>query len=103
MVARGELWWGESPDEKGRPYLVVSRDAANAVMARVLVAPITSRIRSVPSEPPVGPDEGLPFESVASFDNLRPFPTAMLTLRLGRLDDARIGLICRVAAATLAC
>jgi len=103
VVARGELWWGESPDEKGRPYLVVSRDAANAVMARVLVAPITSRVRSVPSELPVGPDEGLPFESVASFDNLRPFPTAMLTRRLGRLDEARIGLICRVAAATLDC
>ena len=34
---------------------------------------------------------------------LRPFPTAMLTRRLGRLDHARIGLICRVAAATLAC
>lgn len=32
MVARGELWWGEAPDEKGRPYLVVSRDSANRVM-----------------------------------------------------------------------
>lgn len=103
MVVRGEVWWGESPEEKGRPYLVVSRDAANAVMRRVLVAPITSRIRSVPSELPVGKPEGLPFESVASFDNLRSFPTSMLTRRLGRLDDSRIGLICRVAAATLDC
>lgn len=103
MVARGEIWWGESSDEKGRPYLVISRDAANAVMSRVLVAPITSRIRSVPSELPVGPDEGLPIESVASFDNLQPFPVGMLTRRLGRLDDARVGLICRVAGATLDC
>jgi len=103
VVARGELWWGESPDEKGRPYLVVSRDAANAAMKRVLVAPITSRIRSIPSELPVGPDEGLPFDSVASFDNLQPFPTAMLTRRLGRLDDTRIGLICRIAAVTFDC
>ena len=103
MVARGELWWGENSDEKGRPYLVVSRDAANAVMKRVLVAPITRRIRSIPSELPVGADEGLPVESVASFDNLQPFPTAMLTRRLGRLGEARMGLICRVAAATLDC
>jgi mRNA interferase MazF len=103
VVARGELWWGESPDQKGRPYLVVSRDAANAAMKRVLVAPITRRIRSIPSELPVGADEGLPVESVASFDNLQPFPIAMLTRRLGRLDDARRGLICRVAAATLDC
>ncbi len=37
MVARGEVWWGETPEEKGRPFLVVSRDSANAVMQRVLV------------------------------------------------------------------
>jgi mRNA interferase MazF len=103
VVARGELWWGESPDGKGRPYLVVSRDAANAVMSRVLVAPITSRIRSIPSELPVGPDDGLPIDSVASFDNLQPFPIAMLTRRLGKLGEARMSLICRVAAATLDC
>ena len=103
MVARGEVWWGESPDQKGRPYLVVSRDSANAVMKRVLVAPITSRVRSIPSELPVGSDEGLPIDSVASFDNLQPFPTAMLTRRLGKLADARLDLICVVAGATLDC
>ena len=36
VVARGEVWWAEDPDEKGRPFLVVSRDAANEVMQRVL-------------------------------------------------------------------
>jgi len=74
VVARGELWWGETPDEKGRPFLVVSRDAANDAMQRVLVAPVTRRVRGVPSELPVGGDEGLPHQSVASFDNLRPVP-----------------------------
>lgn len=103
MVARGEVWWGESPDEKGRPFLVVSRDAANAVMERVLVAPVTTRIRSVPSELPLGDDEGLPVPSVASFDNLRPFPKAILVRRLGALGPARRPLLCAVAAATLDC
>lgn len=74
VVARAELWWGEAPDEKGRPFLVVSRDAANAVMRRVLVAPVTRRVRGIPSELPVGAAEGLPHDSVASFDNIRPFP-----------------------------
>lgn len=102
-MRRGELWWGESPDEKGRPYLVVSRDAANEAMRRVLVAPITRTIRNIPSELAVGRDEGLPVESVASFDNLQPFPTSMLTRRLGRLGDTKSTQICRVAAATLDC
>ena len=30
VVVRGELWWLETPDEKGRPVLVISRDEANA-------------------------------------------------------------------------
>ncbi len=103
MVARGDLWWGESPDEKGRPFLVVSRDAANAVMQRVLVVPVTTRVRSVPSEFPVGEAEGLPLPSVASFDNLRPFPKSLLVRRLGAVASERRHLLCAVAAATLDC
>ena len=103
MVARGELWWGEAPDSQGRPYLVVSRDAANEVMQRVLVAPVTTRVRGVPSELPLGSDEGLPRACAASFDNLQPFPKAMLTRRLGALGSVRLHEICRVAGATLDC
>jgi mRNA interferase MazF len=103
VVARGELWWGQAPDEKGRPFLVVSRDAANAVMQRVLVAPVTTRIRRVPSELPLGEAEGLPHPSVASFDNLRPFPKSMLVRPLGALAPERRHLLCAVAAATLDC
>lgn len=103
VVARGELWWGEAPDDKGRPFLVVSRDAANQVMQRVLVAPVTDRIRGVPSELALGGPEGLPRSSVAAFDNLQPFPKAMLVRRLGALGPERGRDICRTAAATLDC
>jgi mRNA interferase MazF len=96
------VWWGETPDEKGRPFLVVSRDAANEVKQRVLVAPVTRRIRGLPSELALGAEEGLPVESVASFDNLRPFPKAMLVRRLGALES-RQHEICRVAGAALDC
>lgn len=103
VVARGELWWGETPEAKGRPFLVVSRDAANRVMQRVLVAPVTSRIRGVPSELPLGEAEGLPQRSVATFDNLQPFPKAMLVHRIGALGPDRSRDICRTAGATIDC
>ncbi len=103
MVARGEIWWGEAPDQKGRPYLVVSRDSANQAMARVLVAPVTTRVRAVPSELSLSGAEGLPRASVASFDNLQAFPKAMLTRRLGALPGTRGHELCTVAAATLDC
>lgn len=102
MVGRAEVWWGEAPDDKGRPFLVVSRDAANDVMQRVLVAPVTTRVRGLPSELALGAAEGLPVPSVASFDNIRPFPKAMLVRRLGSLGPRRHEL-CHAAAATLDC
>lgn len=103
VVARGEIWWGETPEHKGRPFLVVSRNAANDVMQRVLVAPVTSRIRGIPSELPLGAAEGLPRPSAASFDNLQPFPKAMLVHRIGALGPGRSRDICRTAGATLDC
>jgi mRNA interferase MazF len=103
VVARGEVWWGETPEQKGRPFLVVSRDAANRVMQRVLVAPVTSRIRGIPSELPLGAAEGLPQPSLATFDNLQPFPKAMLVHRIGALAPDRSRDICRTAGTTLDC
>jgi mRNA interferase MazF len=102
VVARGEVWWGEAPDDEGRPFLVVSRDAANAAMQRVLVAPVTTRVRDLPSELALGAEEGLPVASVASLDNVRPFPKAMLVRRLGALGP-RQHEICRAVRATFDC
>ncbi len=103
VVARGDLWWGETPDDKGRPYLVVSRNSANAVMPRVLVAPVTRRVRELPSELRLGRAEGLAVDSVASFDNLQPFVKALLTRRLGSLGADRIDEVCAVLDATFDC
>jgi len=89
VPARGEVWWGEAPDEKGRPYLVLTRDEAIPVLRVILVAPITRTIRGIPTEVPLGPAEGLPVESVAAVDNMLAFPKAMLVRRMGSLSPAR--------------
>ncbi|MCY3662762.1 MAG: type II toxin-antitoxin system PemK/MazF family toxin [bacterium] len=86
MVAQGELWLMEPPNQKRRPALVVSRDEAIPVLNNVVVAPVTSTIRSIPTCVPVGPDEGIDRDSVVSFDNLATVPKSVLTLRLGQLD-----------------
>jgi mRNA interferase MazF len=87
--ARGEIWWGEAPDEKGRPYLVLTRDEAIPVLRAILVAPVTRRVRGIPTEVPVGAEDGLPAEGVAALDNLLTFPKAMLVRRLGALGPER--------------
>ena len=106
MVSRlrqGEVWWGETPDEKGRPYLVISRDQVIDVLRAVLVVPVTRTIRSIPSELALGPDEGLLVESAAPFDSLRPFDPSLLVRRLGALDVARRGELCAALRAAADC
>jgi mRNA interferase MazF len=83
--ARGEVWWGEAPDAKGRPYLVLTRDEAIPVLRTILVAPVTRTVRGIPTEVPLGAAEGLPAEGVAALDNVLTFPKALLVRRLGAL------------------
>lgn len=85
MVAQAELWLMETPNQKRRPVLVVSRDEAIPVLNNVVVAPVTSTIRDIPTCVPVGPDEGIDHDSVATFDSLAAVPKSVLTTRLGSL------------------
>ena len=70
MVAQCELWLMETPNQKRRPVLIVSRDEVIPVRNNIVVAPVTSTIRDIPTCITVGPDEGIEHESVATFDNL---------------------------------
>ena len=87
--ARGEVWWGEAPEAKSRPYLVLTRDEAIPIMHRIVVAPVTRTARGIPTEVPLGPPEGLPTECVASFDNVLTLSTAFLVRRMGALAPDR--------------
>lgn len=86
MVAQAELWLLETPNSKRRPVLVVSRNEVIPVLNNVVVAPVTSTIRDIPTCIPVGPDHGIDHDSVASFDSLATVPKRLLTVRLGALD-----------------
>lgn len=85
MVVQGELWLMETPNQKRRPVLVVSRDEAIPVLNNIVVAPLTSTIRDIPTCIPVGADQGIDRDSVATFDNLAAVPKSVLTRRLGEL------------------
>ena len=99
----GEIWWGERPDRKPRPYLVLSRDRAIPVLVRVMAAPVSSTVRGIPTEVPLGPDEGLPIACAASLDNVTTIRKAFLTRRLGTIDRVRRREVCDALAAATDC
>jgi mRNA interferase MazF len=101
--ARGEIWWGEAPDAKGRPYLILTRNEAVPVLRTILVAPVTRTIRGIPTEVPVGVEEGLPAEGVAALDNVLTFPKALLVRRMGALSPERRSEPCEALGAATDC
>ncbi|HUG87051.1 MAG TPA: type II toxin-antitoxin system PemK/MazF family toxin [Euzebya sp.] len=77
---RGEVWWADVPGDKVRPVLVLTRERFIDRLRAVLVAPVTTTVRGIPTEVELGPGDGLPQRCAANFDNL-------FTLRRDRLRD----------------
>ena len=103
MVAQGELWLLEPSNGKRRPVLVVSRNEAIPVLNNLVVAPVTSTIRLIPTCIAVGRDEGIDHDSVANFDNLASVPKTALTTRLGSLGSEQRHRICEALRALADC
>ena len=103
MVAQAELWLMETPNQKRRPVLIVSRDDVIPALDNIIVAPVTSTIRSMPTCIPVGAAEGIDHDSVATFDNLAAVPKSVLTSRLGQLGVGGRQRICAALDAIANC
>jgi mRNA interferase MazF len=71
--------------DKTRPALVLTRALATPHLSWVTVAPITSRIRRIGVEVPVGPGNGIDHEAVVNLDNLVTIPVSDLGRQIGRL------------------
>ena len=93
-MIRGEVWWVELPEQKRRPYVVFSRDAALGVVNRVIAVPLTRTIRSIPTEVALGPDDGLDRECVASADNIENIPRWAFIERLAVLPGLKMTELC---------
>ena len=73
--------------DKARPVLVLTREIARPVLRNVTVAPITTRVRGLAVEVPVGGRNGLAEPSVVSCDNVQTIPTESLGRLVGYLFD----------------
>lgn len=93
-MRKGEVWWANLPAPVGnRPVVLLSRDAAYAVRNAVTVAEITTTIRKIPVEVPLGKDDGLPKKCVVNVDTIITIPKSLLESRITLLSQDKINRI----------
>jgi len=83
--------------------LVVSREDVIPLLHTVMVAPITSTVRGLPSEVLVGADEGLKRESAVNLDHVQTVEQAALTAFVGTLSSAKMQQVCRALGIATGC
>jgi mRNA interferase MazF len=90
-VNRGEVCWYtfKAPDKR-RPVLILTRDSAIGMLNSVTVAPITSTIRSIPTEVVLTKADGLPNTCAANFDNLQTIPKSNIGARIAQLTSRKM-------------
>ena len=90
-MKRGEIWWAElGPPAGRRPVLLLSRDEAYSVRSLITIAPVTTRVRGIASEVPLGTNDGLPHKCVANLDTINTIPKDCLRSRLAVLNAKKI-------------
>lgn len=73
--------------DKARPVLVLTRELVRPHLTTVTIAPITTTIRGLSTEVPVGVGNGLAGPSVVSCDNITTVPASALGGPIGVLLD----------------
>ena len=71
--------------DKARPVVVLTREIALGRLNNVTVAPITSTVRGIATEVPVGADNGLDHDCVVSVDNIVTIRVDQLGRQVGFL------------------
>lgn len=100
-LGQGQIWWADL--DKIRPVLILTRATVAPRLTRVVVAPITTVVRKIPTEVELGRPEGVTDGSVANFDNLQLIPVSTLLKRAGRLAVNRWSECCAAVSYMMAC
>ena len=98
-IRRGDIYYADlNPvigSEQGgtRPVLIISNDIGNKHSPTVIIAAITSRVRTkkkLPTHLYLGQIEGLPANSIVLFEQIRTIDKKRLREHIGMLDSQQI-------------
>jgi mRNA interferase MazF len=90
-MERGEVWWTNlAPPIGTRPVLLVSRSLAYRVRRSITVALITTSVRGIPVEVPLGPEDGMPRPCVVNCDEVHTVPIDRVDNRITTLSPEKM-------------
>ncbi len=88
IFQRCDIWWARV-EPKARPVVLVSRDSHLRSRDLVVVVPVTTRVRGLPTELPLGQEDGLLRPCVADAGTLCTIRTALLDKHLASLAPSK--------------
>jgi mRNA interferase MazF len=100
-VGHGQIWWADL--DKIRPVVVLTRAHVVPLLTKVLVAPISTTVRHIPTEVALISDEGVREGCVANLDNAQLIPVRALVELAGTIRPDRWPLFCKAISAVLDC
>lgn len=100
-LGHGQVWWADL--DKIRPVVVLTRARVAGRLSRVVIAPVTTTVRDIATEVPLGSAEGLAEGSVANLDNVQLIGVDRLLRQAGTVAPTRWDEICSAMSSVMAC
>lgn len=83
-------WYAFARPDKKRPVVILTRDSVLEYLGEATIAPITRTVRGIPSEVPLGPDDGLPEPCAVNLDHVQTVARGRLGALLTTLSTQRM-------------
>lgn len=103
VIHRGDVWWADVPEDKVRPVLVLTRERFVPRLTSLVVAPLTTTVRGIPTEVRLTTDDGLPRECAANFDNVFTLHRSRFERPITRLTESHMRDVCRAYRFAVGC
>jgi len=72
LMKRGEVrWYRFDLPDKRRPVVILTRDSAIEYLGEITVAPVTSRVRDIPTEVVLSKQDGMPEDCAVNCDHIQ--------------------------------
>ena len=90
-MRRGEVRWYkfQRPDKK-RPVVILTRSSALEFLGEVTVAPITSRVRDIPSEVVLLSEDGMDRDCAINLDHVQTVSRGKIGALITTLSNGRM-------------